>query len=201
MRRPYQRRPSRGYTQPITPGRGSACFPRLLDSERGDILLQTVEGIIEGCDSWSKTSINLGGGRLCDWHWRHTSIRPTPACLLVPHCHDVLTASTHTSYRQQPSDRTKDVTSRPDPNVDSWSTTRQRPTRPGRRLSSHWTITASILVECRRSLSRKAIRRQLCRPIVNCTQLMTLLPNGWRHTASKCTSEQQQQLSSIRVYV
>jgi len=28
----------------------------------------------------------------------------------------------------------------------------------------------------------------------NCTQLTTLLPNGWRHTASQCTWQQQQHL-------
>jgi len=28
----------------------------------------------------------------------------------------------------------------------------------------------------------------------DCTQLMTLLPNGWSHTARKCTRQQQQQL-------
>jgi len=27
----------------------------------------------------------------------------------------------------------------------------------------------------------------------DCTQLITLLPNGWRHTARKCTRQQQQQ--------
>jgi len=40
-----------------------------------------------------------------------------------------------------------------------------------------------------KSLSHKANHHQLF--IVNCTQLMTLLPNGCRHTARKCTRQQQ----------
>ena len=110
--------------------------------------------------------------------------------MLVPRSHDVLTASTHTSYWQQPSDRTKDAASRPNPKVGSWSMSRQRPTRPGQRLSRHWTITANIAVNCWRSLSHKANCRQLY--TANCTQLMMLLPNDWRHTACKCTRQQQQ---------
>jgi len=128
----------------------------------------------------------------CDWHWRHSVICLTLPSLLVPHFHDVLTASTHTSYSQQPSDGTKDAASRPNPKVGSWSTSRQRPTRPGQRLSRHWTVTANIAVNCWRSLSRKVNCRQLS--TANCTQLMMLLPNDWRHTACKCTRQQQQLL-------
>ena len=62
-------------------------------------------------------------------------------------------------------------------------------THSTRPTTSRWTVTANISVKCRRSLSRKANYRQLS--IVNCTQLMTLLPNGWRRTARKCTRQQQ----------
>jgi len=95
------------------------------------------------------------------------------------------------SYWQQVSEGTKDATNRPNPKVGSWSTSWQRSTRPGQRLSIRWTVTVNIAIKCRKSLSRKANYRQLS--IVNCTQLMPLIPNGWRHTARKCTRQRQQQ--------
>jgi len=47
-----------------------------------------------------------------------------------------------------PSKGTTDASSRPNPNVGFWSPSRQRPTRPGQRLPSHWTVTADIAVKC-----------------------------------------------------
>jgi len=126
----------------------------------------------------------------CDWHWCHPVLRLTLPSLLLPRSHNGL-ITTHTSCWQQPSDRTKDATNRPNPKVGSWSVSRQRSTRPGQRLSIRWTVTVNIAVKCRKSLSCKANYRQLS--VVNCTQLVALILNGWRHTARKYTRQQQQQ--------
>ena len=42
-----------------------------------------------------------------------SAIRLTPPSLLVPRSHDILIASVHTSYQQQPSEGTKDATGKP----------------------------------------------------------------------------------------
>jgi len=98
---------------------------------------------------------------------------------LVPRSHDILTA-THTSFWQQPSERTKDAASGTNPKVGSSSMSWQRPTPPSQRLSSHWTVTANIAPEYRRSPSHKANHHKLS--IVSCTLLMMLLPSSWRPT-------------------
>ena len=57
-----------------------------------------------------------------DWHRRHSVSHLSAPSLLAPRSHDVLTASTHTSYRQQPSEGTKDdATSRPNPEIGQWA--------------------------------------------------------------------------------
>jgi len=126
------------------------------------------------CTSFTRDLLPIAS--VCDWHWCHSVIRLIPPSLLVPHSHDVLIASTHTSYWQQPSEGTKHATSRPNPEVGSWSTSRQTPTRPGQWLYSHWTITANTAVKCRRSLSCRVNHHQLF--ITDCTQLMMLLQNA-----------------------
>ena len=132
--------------------------------------------------------------KLSFWH-RLTWVVPEKGlCMCYSHLQFLLVLEgrhlhTYTSYWQQLSEGTKDAISRPDPMVGSWSTSRQRPTRPGHRLPSCWTVTANTAVKCWRSFSRKGIHHQLS--IVSCTPLIMLLLNGWRHTAHKCTQQQQ----------
>ena len=83
------------------------------------------------------------------------SLRPPCQCLTLTT--SSMPVPMHTNYWQQPSEGTKDATSRPSPKVGSWSTSRQRPPRLGQRLSSHWIVTANIAVKRRKYLSRKAM--------------------------------------------
>jgi len=79
--------------------------------------------------------------------------------------------ATHTSYWQQLNEGTKDATSRPNPKVGSWSTSWQRSTRPGQRLSIRWTVTVNIAVKCR---SLSAAKRTIV------SSLLSIALSWWR---------------------
>ena len=86
----------------------------------------------------------------CDRHWRHSTICITSPSLLLPRSHEVFIAILVTGknwvkeWKMPPADQIQRSV--------SW----QRPTQPGQRLSSHWTITANIAANRRRSFSAKA---------------------------------------------
>jgi len=108
-------------------------------------------------------------------HLRYSLIRFSLFSLLVSHSHDVLTACT---TQATDSNRARELKMPPADQIQTLD--------PGQRAykdrldlaDDFLAVTANTAVKCQRSLSCKVNHHQLS--IVNCTQLMMLLPNGWR---------------------